>query len=228
MPVHSGELRLSTRGDGDIVDITAGVAARRRRRPGSPRASRRAFVRGSTAAVTTMEYEPGGVARPAGAARPPDPAGGRLRAQPAQPRHQLARPPARIADRPLARGPGRRRPARARHLAAARADRLRRPPARADGPRPGGQLTGPGSELDRRRRDRRGAWLVVAALAIAGVFSGDEDGEPAAADFGDRGAGAQRRPAQPAGQRLIVGGRPGRDQRRGRATSGSRTPSPER
>ena len=41
--------------------------------------------------------------RPAGAARPPDPGRGRLRAQPAQPRHQLARPPARLADRLLAR-----------------------------------------------------------------------------------------------------------------------------
>jgi secondary thiamine-phosphate synthase enzyme len=60
MAVHSGELRLSTNGDSDIVDITAGVeqvvatAA-------SDEGLATAFVRGSTAAVTTMEYEPGGV-----------------------------------------------------------------------------------------------------------------------------------------------------------------------
>jgi secondary thiamine-phosphate synthase enzyme len=60
MAVHSGELRLSTKGDSDIVDITAGVeqvvatAA-------SDEGLVTAFVRGSTAAVTTMEYEPGGV-----------------------------------------------------------------------------------------------------------------------------------------------------------------------
>jgi secondary thiamine-phosphate synthase enzyme len=60
MAVHSGELRLSTQGDSDIVDITAGVeqvvatAA-------VGEALVNVFVRGSTAAVTTMEYEPGGV-----------------------------------------------------------------------------------------------------------------------------------------------------------------------
>jgi secondary thiamine-phosphate synthase enzyme len=57
--VHSGELRLSTRGDADIVDITAevqGVIA------GAPVEDGlvTAFVRGSTAAITTMEFEPGG------------------------------------------------------------------------------------------------------------------------------------------------------------------------
>ena len=59
MVVHSGELRLSTRGDADIVDITAevqGVIA------GAPVGDGlvTAFVRGSTAAITTMEFEPGG------------------------------------------------------------------------------------------------------------------------------------------------------------------------
>jgi secondary thiamine-phosphate synthase enzyme len=60
MPVHSGELRLSTRGDGEMIDITEGV----RRVVGAAGASEAlatAFVRGSTAAVTTMEYEPGGI-----------------------------------------------------------------------------------------------------------------------------------------------------------------------
>ena len=60
MPVHSGELRLSTRGDGDTVDITAGVQ-RVVESSGVAEGSATAFVRGSTAAITTMEYEPGGV-----------------------------------------------------------------------------------------------------------------------------------------------------------------------
>ena len=60
MPVHSGELRLSTQGDGDTVDITAGVM-RVVESSGVDEGSAVAFVRGSTAAITTMEYEPGGV-----------------------------------------------------------------------------------------------------------------------------------------------------------------------
>jgi secondary thiamine-phosphate synthase enzyme len=60
MPIHSGELRLSTAGDAEVVDITAGV---QRVIDGSGTAAGQAvaFVRGSTAAITTMEYEPGGV-----------------------------------------------------------------------------------------------------------------------------------------------------------------------
>jgi secondary thiamine-phosphate synthase enzyme len=61
MPTHSGELRLSTRGDGDVIDITAdvqGVVSE----SGSTEALVTAFVRGSTAAISTMEFEPGGVA----------------------------------------------------------------------------------------------------------------------------------------------------------------------
>jgi secondary thiamine-phosphate synthase enzyme len=60
VPVHSGELRLSTQGESDIVDITAGVeqvVATASAAEGLVTV----FVRGSTAAVTTMEYEPGGV-----------------------------------------------------------------------------------------------------------------------------------------------------------------------
>jgi secondary thiamine-phosphate synthase enzyme len=60
VPVHSGELRLSTQGDGDTVDITAGVQ-RVVESSGVGEGSAIAFVRGSTAAITTMEYEPGGV-----------------------------------------------------------------------------------------------------------------------------------------------------------------------
>lgn len=61
MTTHRGELKLSTRGDADVIDITAEVqdvvsAA------GSAEGVVTAFVRGSTAALTTMEYEPGGVA----------------------------------------------------------------------------------------------------------------------------------------------------------------------
>jgi secondary thiamine-phosphate synthase enzyme len=61
MSVHSGELKLSTRGDTDVIDITAEVE---RVVGGGPVSDGvvTAFVRGSTAAVTTMEYEPGGVA----------------------------------------------------------------------------------------------------------------------------------------------------------------------
>jgi secondary thiamine-phosphate synthase enzyme len=61
MSVHSGELKLSTRGDTDVIDITAEVERVVGEGPvGDGLVT--AFVRGSTAAVTTMEYEPGGVA----------------------------------------------------------------------------------------------------------------------------------------------------------------------
>ena len=60
MSVHTGELRLSTQGDNDIVDITDAVA-RVVATSGASEAQATAFVRGSTAAITTMEYEPGGV-----------------------------------------------------------------------------------------------------------------------------------------------------------------------
>jgi secondary thiamine-phosphate synthase enzyme len=61
MSVHSGELKLSTRGDTDVIDITAEVERVVGDGPVSDGLVT-AFVRGSTAAVTTMEYEPGGVA----------------------------------------------------------------------------------------------------------------------------------------------------------------------
>jgi secondary thiamine-phosphate synthase enzyme len=58
--VHTDELRFSTRGDADVIDITVGVlgvveAA------GVDEGQALAFVRGSTAAIATMEFEPGGV-----------------------------------------------------------------------------------------------------------------------------------------------------------------------
>ena len=60
MPVHTGELRLSTQGDSDVVDITPGVQ-RVVEASGAGEGQALAFVRGSTAAITTMEFEPGGV-----------------------------------------------------------------------------------------------------------------------------------------------------------------------
>ena len=60
MAVHGGRLALSTRGDADVVDITEGVEAVLRTselKVGTVVA----FVTGSTAALTTIEYEPGAV-----------------------------------------------------------------------------------------------------------------------------------------------------------------------
>jgi secondary thiamine-phosphate synthase enzyme len=59
--VHTGLLRLETEGDGQIVDLTEGVLAVVRQSEVS-QGTVTVFVTGSTAAVTTMEYEPGGVA----------------------------------------------------------------------------------------------------------------------------------------------------------------------
>ncbi len=61
MPVHSSEISLSTRGDSDVIDITAEAQAAVAE-SGATEGVATAFVRGSTAAITTMEFEPGGVA----------------------------------------------------------------------------------------------------------------------------------------------------------------------
>jgi secondary thiamine-phosphate synthase enzyme len=61
MALHSGELRFATKGDSDVIDITEGVQ-RVVDGSGVDAGQALAFVRGSTAAITTMEYEPGGVA----------------------------------------------------------------------------------------------------------------------------------------------------------------------
>jgi len=58
--VRTAELRFSTRGDTDVVDIT-GEVARCVEEAGVQEGQAVAFVRGSTAAVSTMEHEPGGV-----------------------------------------------------------------------------------------------------------------------------------------------------------------------
>lgn len=60
MSVRSTELALATQGDGDAIDITAEVQ-RAVDAAGVGEGQASAFVRGSTAAITTMEYEPGGV-----------------------------------------------------------------------------------------------------------------------------------------------------------------------
>ena len=60
MAVHTSEISLSTRGDADVIDLSGAlreaVAA-----SGVREGQASAFVRGSTAAITTMELEPGGV-----------------------------------------------------------------------------------------------------------------------------------------------------------------------
>jgi secondary thiamine-phosphate synthase enzyme len=58
---HLSEFELSTQGDADIIDITPQVQAVVSEAPVTEGLAT-AFVRGSTAAVTTMEFEPGGVA----------------------------------------------------------------------------------------------------------------------------------------------------------------------
>ena len=61
MTVHSGEIALSTNGGADVIDVTADVQRVVAEGPVSDGLVT-AFVRGSTAAITTMEFEPGGVA----------------------------------------------------------------------------------------------------------------------------------------------------------------------
>jgi secondary thiamine-phosphate synthase enzyme len=61
MTVSGGMLRLQTAGHGQIVDLTEGVA-RIVTTSGVDRGLVTVFAVGATVAVTTMEYEPGGVA----------------------------------------------------------------------------------------------------------------------------------------------------------------------
>ena len=60
MTVNGGQLRLETPGNGHIVDITPGVE-RVLGTSGVERGIVTVFATGSTVAITTMEYEPGGV-----------------------------------------------------------------------------------------------------------------------------------------------------------------------
>ena len=58
--MHTSEARISTGGDSEVVDLTGALAAAISA-SGVSDGQASAFVRGSTAAVTTMEFEPGGV-----------------------------------------------------------------------------------------------------------------------------------------------------------------------
>jgi secondary thiamine-phosphate synthase enzyme len=60
VPVHTGQLRFSTQGDGDVVDLTDGVMEVVRS-AGAENGVVSVFVPGSTAAITAMEHEPGGI-----------------------------------------------------------------------------------------------------------------------------------------------------------------------
>jgi secondary thiamine-phosphate synthase enzyme len=60
VPVHTGTLRFSTEANGDIIDLTEGVMQVVRTSEAGDGAVN-VFAVGSTAAVTTMEYERGGV-----------------------------------------------------------------------------------------------------------------------------------------------------------------------
>ena len=61
MPVHTARLELSTRGDTDIVDITATIRTCIAE-SGLSDGIACVFVPGSTGGVTTIEYEPGCIA----------------------------------------------------------------------------------------------------------------------------------------------------------------------
>jgi secondary thiamine-phosphate synthase enzyme len=60
MTVHGGLLRLQTEGNGHIVDLTEGVA-RVVEGSDADRGVVTVFATGSTVAITTMEYERGGI-----------------------------------------------------------------------------------------------------------------------------------------------------------------------
>ena len=60
MAIHGGLLRMDTPGNGQIVDLTQGVASVVRTSE-VERGLVTVFAKGSTVAITTMEYEPGGV-----------------------------------------------------------------------------------------------------------------------------------------------------------------------
>jgi secondary thiamine-phosphate synthase enzyme len=58
--LHTGQLRFSTDGYGDVIDLTEGVESVLES-SGVENGMVSVFVPGSTAAVTAMEHEPGGV-----------------------------------------------------------------------------------------------------------------------------------------------------------------------
>ena len=60
MATHSGYIRVSTQGDGDVCPLSDRVLEIVRD-AGADRGVATVFVPGATAAITTMEFEPGGV-----------------------------------------------------------------------------------------------------------------------------------------------------------------------
>jgi secondary thiamine-phosphate synthase enzyme len=58
--VFTGEIEVSTRGDADVIDLSAEVQ-RIVDASGAQAGQATVFVKGSTAAIATMEFEPGGV-----------------------------------------------------------------------------------------------------------------------------------------------------------------------
>jgi secondary thiamine-phosphate synthase enzyme len=61
LPAHSSHLRYTTGGNGDVVDLTAGVASVVEAAGSVTAGIATVFVPGATAAVTTMEHELGNV-----------------------------------------------------------------------------------------------------------------------------------------------------------------------
>ena len=60
MPTHNGHIRLTTQGDGDVCPLSDRISEIVRD-AGVERGVVTVFVPGATAAVTAMEFEPGGV-----------------------------------------------------------------------------------------------------------------------------------------------------------------------
>ena len=60
MPTHNGHIRLTTQGDGDVCPLSDRILEIVRD-AGVERGVVTVFVPGATAAVTAMEFEPGGV-----------------------------------------------------------------------------------------------------------------------------------------------------------------------
>jgi secondary thiamine-phosphate synthase enzyme len=60
MAVHTSEFRVSTSGDTDVIDVT-GQVQEAVDAAGVEAGQVMAFVGGSTVALTTMEFEPGGI-----------------------------------------------------------------------------------------------------------------------------------------------------------------------
>jgi secondary thiamine-phosphate synthase enzyme len=157
MAVHAGLLRLATEGNGHILDITPGVASVVQQ-SGAREAVATVFGVGSTVAVTTMEFEPGGVRDLSEALERLIPTHGdyehnRLNHDTNSHAHMRA---ALIGTSEA--NPGRRRYPGTGHLAAGRAAGLRRPPAAADGARARRLLNDPRT-ASRERYTRRSRFV---------------------------------------------------------------------